>query len=70
MAQGKPHYFKVKKAAAFLGVSLATLRAWDKQKKLKAHRDKKNGYRFYKISELEEALKMGMKRKYLRTKFV
>lgn len=70
MPQGKSHYFKVKKAAAFLGVSSATLYAWDKQKKLKARRDKKNGYRLYKISELKEALKTGMKRKYLRTKLV
>ena len=70
MAQGKPHYFKVKEAAAFLGISLATLRAWDKQKKFNPRRDKKNGYRLYKVSQLEEALKMGMKRKYLRTKFV
>jgi len=70
MPQGKQHYFKVKEAAAFLGVSPQTLYAWDKQNKLKARRDKKNGYRLYKISELEEALKTGTKRKYLRTKFV
>lgn len=70
MPQGKHKYLKAKEAAAFLGISLATLRAWDKRKKLKAHRGRKNGYRLYKIAELKFVIASGMKRKYLRTKLV
>ena len=40
-------------AAALLGVSVSTLRNWDRGKKLKAHRHPINGYRLYSRPELE-----------------
>lgn len=45
-------YVTIKSAGEILGVSIETLRNWDKGGKLPALRDK-NGYRIYKISELE-----------------
>ncbi len=42
----------VKLAAEILGVSVETMRNWDKSGRLKARRNK-NGYRVYNISELE-----------------
>lgn len=48
----KKGYIAIKAAAEILGVSVETLRNWDKSKKLKAERNQ-NGYRMYKISALE-----------------
>jgi len=45
-------YFTVSKAAKYLGVSSATLRNWDKARKLTAHRHPINNYRLYKKKEL------------------
>ena len=45
-------YVTIQSAAEILGISVETLRNWDKKRKLSALRDK-NGYRMYKISELE-----------------
>lgn len=42
----------IKSAAEILGVSVETLRNWDKKGRLSAERDT-NGYRIYKISKLE-----------------
>ncbi|MBK7333891.1 MAG: helix-turn-helix domain-containing protein [Betaproteobacteria bacterium] len=39
-------------AATYLGVSKATLRNWDKEGKLKAHRHPINRYRAYDLEEL------------------
>lgn len=50
-------YLKIKDAADLLGVSASTLRNWEKQGKLKAHRNPNNKYRLYKKSELEKLLK-------------
>lgn len=50
-------YLQIKEAAEKLGVSASTLRNWEKQGKLKAHRNPNNKYRLYKISELEKLLK-------------
>ena len=50
-------YLKIKEAAALLGVSSMTLRNWDKQEKLKPHRNPINGYRLYKKDELLRVLK-------------
>lgn len=50
-------YLKIKDAAALLGVSSMTLRNWDKQEKLKPHRNPINGYRLYKKEELLRVLK-------------
>ncbi|MAZ40776.1 hypothetical protein CL654_01500 [bacterium] len=46
----------VKIAAEVLGVSVNTLRKWDKEGVLKAQR-KDNGYRYYHIRELEKFAK-------------
>lgn len=45
-------FVTIKSASEILGISVETLRNWDSSKKLEAKRDK-NGYRMYKISELE-----------------
>ncbi len=50
-------YITIQSAAEILGISVETLRNWDKKKKLSALRDK-NGYRMYKISELETFAKV------------
>lgn len=53
----------IKSAAEILGVSVETLRNWDKGGKLKASRDT-NSYRLYKISKLERfAEKYGLRRR-------
>ena len=46
-------YLKIKDAAALVGVSPSTLRNWEKQGKLKAHRNPHNGYRLYRCEDLE-----------------
>ena len=46
-------YITIKQAAKILGVSPLTLRNWDKNGKLKAHRHPMNNYRVYKIEDLE-----------------
>ena len=46
----------IKSASEILGISVETLRNWDKAGKLKAIRNK-NGYRVYNISELEKFAK-------------
>ena len=52
----------IKSASEILGVSVETLRNWDKKGQLRAKRDR-NGYRIYKISELEKYAKdNGIKR--------
>ncbi|MFA5737149.1 MAG: MerR family DNA-binding transcriptional regulator [Candidatus Paceibacterota bacterium] len=47
----------IKSAAEILGVSVETLRNWDKRGILKARRSPQNGYRLYNISELQKMLK-------------
>ena len=50
----------IKKAAEYLGVSIETLRRWDKIGKFKAKRHPINGYRIYrpeKVLELNEQIK-------------
>jgi len=49
-------YFRIKEAASILGVSPLTLRNWDKNGKLKAHRHPMNNYRVYKVEDLEAVL--------------
>src|SRR5690349_240407 len=41
-------YLKIKAAAAFLGVSVNTLRNWERAGKLATYRHPINGYRLYK----------------------
>ena len=60
----------IQSAAEILGVSVETLRNWDKKGKLKATRDE-NGYRLYRISELEKFAKdAGLKRPSRKIKLV
>ena len=49
-------YIKIKAAADLVGVSASTLRNWEKQGKLKAHRNPHNGYRLYRREDLESLL--------------
>jgi MerR family regulatory protein len=49
-------YLQIKAAAAFLGVSVNTLRNWERTGKLVAHRHPMNGYRLYLKSDLEAIL--------------
>ena len=49
-------YITIKQASKILGVSPLTLRNWDKNGKLKAHRHPMNNYRVYKIEELETVM--------------
>lgn len=54
----------ISSAAEIIGVSIVTLRNWDKSGRLKAIRDPGNKYRLYSISVLEHfAKKEGLKRK-------
>ena len=46
-------YITIKQASTILGVSPLTLRNWDNNGKLKAHRHPMNNYRVYKIEDLE-----------------
>jgi MerR family transcriptional regulator, copper efflux regulator len=50
-------YLTVGEAARFLGVTATTLRNWDRSGKLKAHRHPINGYRLYRIRDLEKLLR-------------
>ncbi len=50
-------YRTVGEAAAFLGVSSATLRNWDRAGKLKSRRHPHNGYRIYLHQDLEAILR-------------
>ena len=49
-------YLKIKAAAAFVGVSVNTLRNWERAGKLATYRHPINGYRLYKKSDLEGLL--------------
>lgn len=49
-------YFSVKRAARFLGVTPNTLRNWEKNNKLKTHRNPANRYRLYCREDLEQLL--------------
>jgi MerR family transcriptional regulator, copper efflux regulator len=49
-------YLKIKEAASFVGVSAGTLRNWEGDGKLKAYRNPKNGYRLYKVEDLNNLL--------------
>lgn len=49
-------YITIKQASKILDVSPLTLRNWDKNGKLKAHRHPMNNYRVYKIEDLESVI--------------
>lgn len=54
---GFANYLTVAQAAAFLGVSADTLRNWDKSGKLRAARHPLNGYRLYRLRDLDHLLR-------------
>lgn len=49
-------YFRIKEAAEYLGVSQNTLRNWGASGKLPMHRNPVNGYRLFKITDLDQFL--------------
>jgi MerR family transcriptional regulator, copper efflux regulator len=49
-------YLTIKEASKMLGVTPLTLRNWDKNGKLRAHRHPINNYRVYKIEDIENLL--------------
>jgi MerR family transcriptional regulator, copper efflux regulator len=49
-------YLRIGDAAAFLGVSVNTLRNWERAEKLVAYRHPINGHRLYRKSDLEAVL--------------
>jgi len=66
-------YITIKQASKILGVSTLTLRNWDNNGKLKAHRHPMNNYRVYKIEDLETVIRdieMGTGRKVSTKKAV
>lgn len=46
-------YIQIKAAATLLGVSVNTLRNWERAGKIPVYRHPINGYRLYKKSDLE-----------------
>ena len=69
MAREKTRFLTIKEAAIFLGISPQTLRLWDKSGMLKpADKGKKNGYRFYCISDLQRFKQSQKNKKKLKKK--
>lgn len=52
----KPKLISIGEAAKVLGVSIDTLRRWDKTGRLQSVRSSSRGHRFYRSSDLEQAL--------------
>ena len=46
-------YLTIKEAAEYLGVSPNTLRNWGRDDKVPMHRNPINGYRLFKITDLD-----------------
>ena len=51
-------YLTVQEASKKLGVSVSTLRNWDKTGKLKSQRNPYNGYRIYSQTDIENILRI------------
>ena len=49
-------YARVKEAAALLGISPNTVRAWGAQGKITEYRHPANNYRLFKVDELERLI--------------
>jgi MerR family copper efflux transcriptional regulator len=49
-------YVTIKEAAEFLAVSPNTLRNWELSGKIAVHRNPMNGYRLFKIKDLQSLL--------------
>ena len=56
LSQTFDDYITVKEASRQLGVSVSTLRNWDRAGKFVAHRHPINHYRLYRATEVEELL--------------
>ena len=52
-------YIYITEAAKYLGVCINTLRNWEANGKLRVHRNPMNGYRLYKVSDLDWLLREG-----------
>jgi|APCry1669189204_1035204.scaffolds.fasta_scaffold374814_1 MerR family transcriptional regulator, copper efflux regulator len=50
-------YIHITEAAKYLGVCINTLRNWEADGKLRVHRNPMNGYRLYKVSDLDSLLR-------------
>lgn len=50
-------YIHITEAAKYLGVCINTLRNWEANGKLRVHRNPMNGYRLYKVSDLDALLR-------------
>lgn len=50
------NFLTIKEASKMLGVTPLTLRNWDKSGKLKAMRHPMNGYRVYKLDQIQQIL--------------
>jgi len=50
-------FVTIKSAAEIIGVSVETLRNWDRSGKLSSKRDSKNGYRLYSITDIQNLAK-------------
>lgn len=51
-------YLTVRDAAEYLGISPNTMRSWGNQGKVVMHRNPINGYRLFKVSDLDRFLKL------------
>lgn len=49
-------YLRISEAAAYLGVAPNTLRNWERNGKIEAHRHPLNSYRLFKRDELDALL--------------
>ena len=50
-------YIHITEAAKYLGVCINTLRNWEADGKLRVHRNPMNGYRLYKVGDLDSLLR-------------
>jgi len=50
-------YLHITEAAKYVGVCINTLRNWEATGKLRVHRNPMNGYRLYKVSDLDALLR-------------
>lgn len=50
-------YLRISEAAEYLGVSPGTLRNWEQRGKIRAHRVPQNGYRLFRLPDLEAVLR-------------
>lgn len=49
-------YVKIAESAKILGISQATLRTWAEAGKIPMHKNPANGYRLFKLADLEKFL--------------